>query len=168
MGSLRPGLCMVVPLACLLRRHIHDGLATKIRKIHFQMTYIESWVKVATVITWNRLFRVVSDMLSVTCKWRYCCRSGALHGVSGVPIVVLMLFCSSGFWLHLFVARLRLVEVFAVVPLGAPCFLSGRSEGCFVPRENVGTQAGCFDSAFGYRRPPRHARTSRVLDVGSQ
>ena len=158
---------MVIPLACLLRRLIHDGMATKIRKIHFQVTYIEYWVKVATVITWNRLFCVASDMLSVTCKWRYCCRSRALHGGSGVPIVVLVFFCSSGFWLRLFVARLRLVEVFAAVPLGAPCFLSGRGEGCFVARKNGGAQAGCFDAAFGYRRPPPCARTSRVLEVGS-
>ena len=28
-------------------------------------------------------------------------------------------------------------------------------------------KAGCFIATFGYRRPPRHARTSRVLEVGS-
>ena len=29
-------------------------------------------------------------MLLVTCKWRYCCRFWALHGLSGVPIGALL------------------------------------------------------------------------------
>ena len=82
------------------------------------------------------------------------------------------LFCSSGFWLRFFVARLfgwlTSIEVFAVVPLGVSCFLSCCVGGYFVARQNVGTQAGCFIAALGCRRPPRHARTSRVLEVGSQ
>ena len=75
------------------------------------------------------------------------------------------LFCSSGFWLRVFVAHQRLVKVFAAVSLGVSCFLS-----CRVARyrANVGAQASCFDAAFGYRWPPRHARTSRVLEVGSE
>ena len=59
---------------------------------------------------------------------------------------------------------LTLVEVFAVVPLGVSCFLSCWVGGYFVARQNVGAQAGCFIAAFGYRRRPRHARTSRVLE----
>ena len=35
-------------------------------------------------------------------------------------------------------------------------------------RQNVGAQAGCCIPAFGYRPLPRRARTSRVLEVGSQ
>ena len=46
---------------------------------------------------------------------------------------------------------LRLVEVFAVLPVGASCFF------CVSGPE----------ATFGYRRPPRHARTARVLEVRS-
>ena len=35
-------------------------------------------------------------------------------------------------------------------------------------RQNVGAQASCFAAAFGHMPPPRHPRTSRVLEVGSQ
>ena len=38
----------------------------------------------------------------------------------------------------------------------------------FVALKNVGAQAGCFIAAFGYKRPSCCARTSRVLEVGSQ
>ena len=37
-----------------------------------------------------RRHRAASDMLLVTCKWRYCCRLWALHGLSGVPIGALL------------------------------------------------------------------------------
>ena len=37
----------------------------------------------------------------------------------------------------------------------------------FVARWNVGAQAGCFIAAFGHKRPPRHARTSRVQGSGA-
>ena len=63
---------------------------------------------------------------------------------------------------------LTLVEAFAAVPLGVSCFLSCWVGGYFVASQNVGAQAGCFIAAFGYRRPPRDARTSRVLEVGRQ
>ena len=36
-----------------------------------------------------RMHRAVADMSLVTCKWR-CCRSWALHGLSGVPIGALL------------------------------------------------------------------------------
>ena len=66
------------------------------------------------------------------------------------------------------VARFWLVVVFEVLPLGVSYFLSCRVGGYFVARWNVGTQASCFDAAFGYRRPPRCACTARVLKVGSR
>ena len=59
-------------------------------------------------------------------------------------------------------------EVFAAVPLGVSCFLSCWVAGYFVARWNVGAQAGCIIAAFGHKRPPRQARTSRVLGIGSQ
>ena len=37
-----------------------------------------------------RAHRAASDVLLVACKWRYCCRLWALHGVSGVPIGALL------------------------------------------------------------------------------
>ena len=58
---------------------------------------------------------------------------------------------------------LRLVEVFAAVPLGVACFLSCLVVGYLVARWNVGAQAGCFITAFGYRRPPRHESASLVF-----
>ena len=36
------------------------------------------------------------------------------------------------------------------------------------PVRTFEAQAGCFIAASGHRRPPRHARPSRVLGVGSQ
>ena len=40
-------------------------------------------------------------------KWRHCCRFWALHGLRVVfRLVRSWLFCSSGFWWRLFVARL--------------------------------------------------------------
>ena len=54
------------------------------------------------------------------------------------------------------------VEVFAAVPLGVSCFVSCWVGGYFVESWNVGAQAGCFIAAFGCRRRPRHARTSRA------
>ena len=112
-----------------------------------------------------------------TVRRHTCClsrASGVMVVVSG-PCIDSMVFrlarswwlCSSSFWLRPFVA-LTLVEVFAAVPLGVSCFLSCRVGRYFVARGNVGAQAGCFIAAFGHRRPPRHARTSRVLVVGSQ
>ena len=96
----------------------------------------------------------------------------ALHGVSGVPLGALLVVlqqlafgcvCSS----HVS-GWLTSVEVFAVVPLGVSCFLSCWVGRYFVAYQNVGAQAECFLAAFGYRRPPRRARTCRVLVVGSQ
>ena len=59
---------------------------------------------------------------------------------------------------------LRLVEVFAVVPLGVSCFLSCRVRGCFVACKNVGAQASrphwatggtsCADVGCSGRREP--------------
>ena len=64
------------------------------------------------------------------------------------------LFCSSGFCLRLCVARffgwLRLVEVFVCGPV------------------ERWARASCFIAVLGHRRPPRHVRTARVLEVGSQ
>ena len=37
-----------------------------------------------------RIHRTASDMLLVTCKWRYCCRFWALQGLNGVPIGTLL------------------------------------------------------------------------------
>ena len=37
-----------------------------------------------------RIHRAASDMLPVTCKWRYCYRFWALHGVGGVPTGALL------------------------------------------------------------------------------
>ena len=37
-----------------------------------------------------RIHHAASDLLLVTCKWRYCCRFWTLHGVSGVPIGALL------------------------------------------------------------------------------
>ena len=53
----------------------------------------------------------------------------------------------------------EVVEVFAVVPRGESCFLWCRFGGYFVVRWNFEAQVCCFGAAFGYRRPPRHART---------
>ena len=116
-----------------------------------------------------RIHRAASDMLLVTCKWRYCCRFWALHGVNGVPIGALLVVLQQWLLVSSHVSGwLTSVEVFAAVPLGVPCFLSCWVGRYFVAHWNVGAQAGCFIAAFGYRRHPRHARTSRVLEVGKQ
>ena len=82
-------------------------------------------------------------MLLVTCKWSYCCvRRTFLVGCR--------------------------VEEFAAIPLGVSSFLSCWVGEYFVALWNVGAQARCFIAEFGYKRPPRHARTSRVLGVGDQ
>ena len=92
-----------------------------------------------------------------------------VSGPSAVPVVFRLvrswLLCNSGFWSHVS-GWLTSVEVFAAVPLGVSCFLSCLVGGYFVARWNVGAQAGCFIAALGYRRPPRHAHTSRVLGRG--
>ena len=65
------------------------------------------------------------------------------------------------------VARLCLVEVdevFAVVPLGASCFLPGPKILCD-PLERWG--ADRLFAAFGCNWPPRHPRTIRVMEVCS-
>ena len=103
-----------------------------------------------------------------------CClprANGVIVVVSGPFMVSVVfrlvrpwLFCNTGFCLHLFVARFWLAEVFAAVS----CFLSCRVGGHFVASQNDGAQATCLIAAFGYKRPSRHARTSRVLGVGSQ
>ena len=70
-----------------------------------------------------RIHRAASDMLLVTCKWRYGCRFW-LSVVSVVFRVVRSAFdcvCVS----HVS-GWLRLIEVFAKVPLGVSCFLSCR------------------------------------------
>ena len=90
----------------------------------------------------------------------------AVHGVSGVPIgallvvlpVIFCCVCSS----HVS-GWLTSVEVFAVVPLGVSWFPSCRVGGHFCsPSERWGA-GRLFIGTFGYRRPPRHARRSRVL-----
>ena len=80
------------------------------------------------------------------------------------------LFCNSGFWLRLFVARFWLADVGCGVRCSSTLeCLAFRLVGSGDTLSPVGTvQAGCFIAAFGYRRPPRHARASRVLGVGSQ
>ena len=107
-------------------------------------------------------------------RCQICCLSRA----SGVIDIVLVcqvfrlvrswLFCNSRCGFRLFVARFWYVEVFAAVPHGVFCFLSCWVGRYFAARWNAGAQAGCFDAAFGYRRPPRHARTARAPRVGSQ
>ena len=100
-------------------------------------------------------------MLPAKCKWRHCCRFWALHFVSGVPIVALLVVLQQRL-LVAFVcdARLRLVEVFAVVPLGVTCFLSSRVGDTLWPVRAL----ECRQVVSS-----RHsARTSRVLEVGSQ
>ena len=72
--------------------------------------------------------------------------------------------CDNGFWLRL------LVEVGGGVCCSSTwsvlfSVVSGRETPCG-PLERW-AQAGCFSDAFGYRRPPRHARSSRVLEVGA-
>ena len=73
---------------------------------------------VANQTTWqigntHEIHRVASDMLLVTCTWRFCrCRSWALHGVSGVPIGALLVVPAAvAFGCVLFVARFWLAEV---------------------------------------------------------
>ena len=107
----------------------------------------------------TKIHRAASDMLLVACKWRYCCRFWALQGVRAVAFG-----CVGSSHVY---GWLTLVEVFAVVPIGVSCFLS-----CWVgilcgPFERWALE-GCFIAAFGYKRTLRHARTSRVLEVGSQ
>ena len=88
-----------------------------------------------------RIHRAPSEMLLVTCKWRYCCRSWAFHGVSGVPIGALLAVPAAVAFGCVCLSHvsgwLRLVEVFTVVPLGVSCFLSCPVGGYLVARQNV-------------------------------
>ena len=91
--------------------------------------------------------------------WQWCsdwCALGCSATVASGVASVRRTFCG---WL-------ASDEVFAAVPLGSACFLSCWVGGYFVARWNVAAQAGCFIAAFGHRRPPRHARAARVLEVG--
>ena len=117
--------------------------------------------------TLRRMVMVISSRqicLLVTCKWRYCCRFWAFHGVSVVPIGALLAVPAAVAFGCVCLSHvsgwLRLVEVFAVVPLGVSCFLSCRRGILGGPSER-----SCFIAAFGYKRP---RRASRVLQVGSQ
>ena len=70
------------------------------------------------------------------------CVSVCQEHATGVDIELSVIICFiTRFWL------VEVVEVFAAILLGV------------WPDTNVGAQAGCFDAAFGYRLPPRHART---------
>ena len=112
--------------------------------------------------------RVTQLKQSLSCGVRYvACR---------VQVASLLSFLGPPWCQRCLVARvcsshvsgwLTSVEVFAAVPLGVSCLLSCWVGGYFVGRWSVGAQAGCFIAAFGYRQPPRHARTSRVLGSGA-
>ena len=104
-----------------------------------------------------------SDMLLVTCTWCYCCRflgppwcqrCSDWCALRSSATVAFGCVCSS----HVS-GWLTSVEVYAAVSTWSVLL---------VARWNVGAQANCFIAAFGCKRPPRHARTSRVLGVGSQ
>ena len=112
----------------------------------------------------------------ICCLSRTSCVRVVVSGPSMVSVVFRLvrswLFCNSGFWLRVCLPHvsgcLRLVEVFAAIPFGVSCFLScGVGEtlcpvGTLVRRQVVSSRHSCC------RRPPRHARASRVLEVGSQ
>ena len=122
------------------------------------------------LVTYTETFVIVKSIGSGAC--RYCCRLWARIYLSGVPIGALLAVLQHWLFGCVCVSQvsgwLGLAEVFAVLPLGVSCFLSCRVGRYFVARWNVGAQAGCFIAAFDCRWPPRHARTRRVLEVGSQ
>ena len=140
-SAMRPTLCGT-SFACLSTRHIHDGVFVNTphsrRHTDFVMGH-KGFAKftigchilgrVAAVINRNNLFRARSDMLVVTCSGVIVVISGPSR-VSMFRLVRSWLFCSSGFWLRLFLSHvsgwLKLVEVFAAVPLGVSCSLSCR------------------------------------------
>ena len=111
-----------------------------------------------------RIHRAASDRLLVTCKWRHCCRFWALDGVSGVPIGALLNVLQQ--WLlvesvrRTFLVGLHRLRCWLQFHMECLVFCRVGSGDTFVAPWNVGAQAGCFIAAFGYRRPPRPARTS--------
>ena len=162
-AHLRPWLCMVAPFACVSRRHIHDGTRPQgLRKFHYRMSNIETRgysnqlkQSLPCGVRYVACHEQVASLLSFL-QW---CSDWCALGCSAR--VAFGCVCSS----HVS-GWLTSVEVFAAVPLGVPCFLVCGVGRYLVVRQNVGTQASCFIAAFGYRRPPRHARTSRALEVG--
>ena len=78
----------------------------------------------------------VSDMLLVTCKWRYCCRFWAVHAWSQRCSDWCALGCSATVAVGCDCSShvsgwLTLVDVFAGDPPGMSRFLSCRVGGCF-------------------------------------
>ena len=58
-----------------------------------------------------RIHRAASDLLLVTCNWRYCCRFWASMVSVVFRLVRSWLSYNGGFWLRLFVTRFWLAEV---------------------------------------------------------
>ena len=91
-----------------------------------------------------------------TCKWRCCLRFWVLRGVNwSSDCCVLVMFCSSGFWLRLSVARFWLVDA-VEVHFGVYCFLS------------CGSGHTLWPLRTWRRRPlPRNARKARRCEWAS-